>query len=280
MSKKNKKHGFSFWKRRNFQERFAKDYPANVYDYDYMQLWKPNCHKAKWVNITPDIKVFCGMPDQDTKKACRDEIDVFFALSWGEYQEWNKNNFYNRFKPIQKFFDREELHDMAKLIDSNPSNIADAYIPEGGIDENIALIIEKTVLKGARVGFGCAGGHGRTGWVLARLLHTIGGHPLGDDLIKLTRDLLCKNAIESEEQITNLGGTISFLGAYSYRFKDGKWVSTPIDSSTEQKVLPPHDRDDEDKRNDYDKKTDDEDPCSDPFYSNDACRGIDVKRYI
>lgn len=214
------------------------------------------------------------MPDDDTKKACKSELDVFFALSWGDYEEWNKNNFYDRFKPIRKFFDRKELHNMSMLLDANPNNIADAYIADGEIDEGIAYIIEQTVRKGAKVGFGCMRGHGRTGWVLARLLHTIGGHPLGDDLIKLTRDLLCVHAIESNEQIINLGGTpIKTKSLYSLQgdiVEDGNETFEYVPEENKIETEPHNNFNDDD----------DPDPCGDPFFSGDNCRGIDVKRYI
>jgi hypothetical protein len=294
--KKKKKHKFNLWKQKERKEYIFDEHSPDTRDYDYLRRWRRDCHKAKWVNITPDIKVFCGMPDDDTKKACKQELDVFFALSWGDYEEWNKNNFHDRFRPIRKFFDRKELHAMSTLLDANPNNIADAYIAEGEINEGIAFIIEQTVRKGAKVGFGCTGGHGRTGWVLARLLHTIGGHPLGDDLIKLTRDLLCVQAIESNAQITNLGGTAYKPETlYSYQLKNGKWVSvTAEDTSPNQRLLQDYDpkarlfqnriesaaAEDHNNLDDDDKDDADKDPCEDPFYSDDACRGIDIKRYI
>ena len=182
------------------------------------------CHEAKWVYITEDIKVFCGMPDRRTKNACLNELDVFFALCDYAYKDWKETSFVKQFGLLRKYFSADEFMKLSQLTKRNPQNIVDAHIEDGEIDLTTAYIIEQTVLKGAKVGFGCMGGHGRTGWLLGYLLHRIGGHPKGNDLILLVKDLLCKEAIETRSQVLNLGGDPSrfhlrfdYTSGYMYR---------------------------------------------------------------
>jgi hypothetical protein len=94
---------------------------------------------------------------------------------------------------------------LAKMKGSKrPDNIIVMEIPDYGVHEGIYSIILGEIVAGKRVGFGCYGAHGRTGWVLARLIKDLEGLD-GDEAVFQTRKRLCHECVESEEQIRNLG---------------------------------------------------------------------------
>lgn len=125
------------------------------------------------------------------------DLDVFFGLdrSW-ESLEVMKSEYKNPF--IQAIYDKMYGH--YQVLD----NLIATHIPDRGIDIDVYKIIRQTLVSGKKVGFGCQAGHGRTGWVLAKLIKSI-EKCSGDEAVRRTRKRYCQKCVESEVQRTDLG---------------------------------------------------------------------------
>lgn len=125
-------------------------------------------------------------------------LDVFLGLDlqWArEMQDANKysNPFFQRL--VDKFLKRDE----DKL-----DNILLAVIPDRGTREAVFELARFLLLKDKKVGFGCSGGHGRTGWLAARLVKEFEGVD-GDEAVRRVRERYCVEAVESNVQADDLG---------------------------------------------------------------------------
>ena len=126
------------------------------------------------------------------------DLDVFFGLSygWKKYEAKVELEYKN---PVLQSISKK-LHKDDVFID----NIILAEIPDRGIDNDIVKVIAEVLKSGKKIGFGCMAGHGRTGWVLAKLIKRF-EHVNGDEAVKRVRERYCKKCVESKLQVADLG---------------------------------------------------------------------------
>ncbi len=112
-----------------------------------------------------------------------------------------------------------------KKISNNTADcIVLAVISDGGVDEHIYKIIKEAITDNPtlKVGFGCVGGHGRTGWVLTKLCIELGGmNP--NKALEYIRKVYCEQAVESIIQKENLGIKV-ILYPTKGRFNLAEWL--------------------------------------------------------
>lgn len=87
---------------------------------------------------------------------------------------------------------------------SVPDNIIALEVPDMGVDEDIVTMCLALLEKKKRIGIGCYGAHGRTGWLLARLIKHFEGMD-GDQAVRAVRTRFCVECVESYSQIKDLG---------------------------------------------------------------------------
>jgi hypothetical protein len=153
------------------------------------------CHSTKWVKVG-EYMVLCsklGEYEEHLK-----EVDVFFGLD---------DIYFTRCK-LKVINTPQIVEVVGSIVIDGSVKIVPVQIEDGTISHQIGEMVKKAILSGMKVGFGCMGGHGRTGWLLGYLLHHIEGIPKGDGLVREVRKRLCDRAIESVAQITDLGGTV------------------------------------------------------------------------
>lgn len=74
---------------------------------------------------------------------------------------------------------------------------------------------------GLTVGWGCMGGHGRTGWLAAKLYKEVLGCD-GDTAVTWVRENYCKKAVETNSQLVDLGCTY-ILPTKEFATHYGNW---------------------------------------------------------
>lgn len=79
-----------------------------------------------------------------------------------------------------------------EITDGNP----------GGV--GLVNFVLNMLKDGLNVGWGCVGGHGRTGWLAARIYKEV-MQCSGDEAVTWIRDHYCDDAVESLSQIQDLG---------------------------------------------------------------------------
>lgn len=155
--------------------------------------WKRDCHKAHYVSVG-DYKVFiCGLNDIDERGLKEiSTLDLFVGLDsgWREYSSTQSTN------PF--------IMDFQKLIGETLTNLYVHQVSDYSVDHKLAHATIEAIKQGWKIGFGCIGAHGRTGWLLGRLLQEIEGLT-GEDLKNAIRIRLCKNALEGATQFEDLG---------------------------------------------------------------------------
>ena len=77
-------------------------------------------------------------------------------------------------------------------------------VTDGRIDPGVADFALNLLRAGFKVGWGCMGGHGRTGWLAAKV-HQLITDCSGDEAVNHVRDNYCLEAVESQLQLTDLG---------------------------------------------------------------------------
>lgn len=154
-------------------------------------------HKPKFVPVGNKEVFLCGYSDIETRRVIRtiSNLDVFIAMdsSWDNYQpKYPKNPI------VQALYDK--FHNGQDELD----NLALIEVEDRGIHERLAKEVVSLFKKGFRIGFGCYGGHGRTGWLLGKLIKEVENIE-GDKLIRTIRKRWCEEAVESKEQFKSLG---------------------------------------------------------------------------
>ena len=81
-------------------------------------------------------------------------------------------------------------------------------ITDGKVDPYVADFVLNMLRDGLKLGWGCIGGHGRTGWVAAKVHQLITGCS-GDEAVQHIREGYCDDAIETQIQLDNLGAKIA-----------------------------------------------------------------------
>ena len=78
------------------------------------------------------------------------------------------------------------------------------HISDGGTDERLVEWCIKKIDAGLTIGFGCLGGHGRTGWLAARLvMHYLNLD--GPEAVQYVRRNYSRSAVETRSQLHDLG---------------------------------------------------------------------------
>lgn len=182
------------------------------------------CHSPKWVQIGKHSIYLCGSRDFDKdEEGCRKEIaklDVFFGLDsyqWRDEEKVEPKRYVNSYLESlrKRFFEDEDV----------PDNIMVAHISDRGTSGFVYYLLRKVIEEGKKVGFGCMGGHGRTGWLAAKLIKYFEGCT-GDEAVKRIRSRLCEECVESEAQVKDLGcekmkGSDKLVSSYGV----GSWLS-------------------------------------------------------
>lgn len=121
-------------------------------------------------------------------------LDVFFGLSssWDFYEQ--KRSLY--MNPV--------LDNIAKKLHGKGiKTVIHTNIPDYSIDNRVFEVINSCFKQGLKIGLGCMGAHGRTGWVLAKLIK-IYEQVSGDEAVIRIRKRLCVECVESTRQLEDL----------------------------------------------------------------------------
>lgn len=119
------------------------------------------------------------------------ELDVYIDLtgSHGRYIPDNLNKYFRSIKPQILMWE----------------------ISDGGTCPVLPGAVLKMVLDGLKVGWGCLGGHGRTGWLAAKIHMLLSGCS-GSEAVHCIRNLYCQQAVETTEQYRDLGAAAYLTG--------------------------------------------------------------------
>lgn len=199
-------------------------------------IWGSLCDKPHptQVQVAGKDLFLIGSMDFEKKKHFKivKDLDVFFGLcgTWSRYERRERPKFRN--KKLETLYNLLYQEDEEEVLD----NIIVADIPDRDIDLAVYEVIKKCFEEGMKVGFGCMAGHGRTGWVLAKLIKDF-EKVSGDKAVELTRKRYCKKCVESAIQAEDLGckktkGTDIVsqkkLKGLQYNTKTGKWKSADV----------------------------------------------------
>jgi hypothetical protein len=88
-------------------------------------------------------------------------------------------------------------------------------ITDGKIDAHAAHFALNMLRDGLKLGWGCIGGHGRTGWLAAKVHQLITGCS-GDEAVEHVRKNYCDDAIETQIQLDDLGAKTAKPGKWGY----------------------------------------------------------------
>lgn len=187
MGKKNRK------KRKNKMDKWAgKIFPK--------EKWEIDCKHPLSVTIGKHKVTIIAWEDFEFKKHkdTVDGIDVFIGLTELGFKGYEHKRPYYANPLLQKMSDR-----FNSWIPSL-SNLICLEIPDGGTDEEVFSITRDLLKEGKKIGFGCYAGHGRTGWLLARLIKYF-ERSSGDEAVRRARKRLCVKCVETIDQIRDLG---------------------------------------------------------------------------
>lgn len=184
----------------------------------YPYIWSmARCeHKPKFVKVGGSSflfpgKVFlCGKFDlEEEHLPIIAALDVFIGMcnSWEKY--------------LPKTYSNPILRKLSKILSTKEClpNLFVHEVRDGGVDEELAKAVITLFKEGLRIGFGCLSGHGRTGWLLGKLIREIEGIE-GKELVEIVRERWCKKAIESIAQFSSLGvDWMEFKSEFKFGFQ-------------------------------------------------------------
>ena len=150
---------------------------------------KPNniffCKHGEWVELGPYkvwMQGFFSNPPV--------ELDVFIDLECG-------------FSGLERYVPPAFTK---YVVESKPARMK-WEIRDGGVDPCLAETVVKMLKAGYKVGWGCQQGHGRTGWLAAKVLMMLTGRT-GTDALNYIRDKYCREAVETRKQLADLGAAV------------------------------------------------------------------------
>jgi hypothetical protein len=132
----------------------------------------------------------------------------------GGYQVWLKSQSGSMNPHVDVYIDLAGLGlqrsippELTHLI-PNPKPLRIVWeIDDGRVDSDLPNHVVTLLKAGYSLGWGCLGGHGRTGWLAAKV-HQILTGCTGREAVKHIQDNYCPDAIESVVQFANLGTTM------------------------------------------------------------------------
>lgn len=125
------------------------------------------------------------------------QLDVFIGLTDIGFKKFEKFRHMYKNPLLQRLSDR--FHNWLPTLE----NLIVMDIEDGCVDEEVYRITKDLLEQGKNIGFGCWAGHGRTGWLLAKLLKHF-ENLSGDEAVMEVRERLCYKAVETEAQVNNL----------------------------------------------------------------------------
>jgi hypothetical protein len=151
-------------------------------------VYQACCHQD-WLDVTlPDGKTV-SLFLASSGPIVPPEVDVFIRLTTNEPSVPYVPDHLKQFLP-----DREEAEYLVSW------EITDGKIDNSGLVDFCLNMIR----AGKTIGFGCVGGHGRTGWLAAKLIVALTGVS-GDQAVAALRENYCHKAVETQAQADDLG---------------------------------------------------------------------------
>lgn len=147
------------------------------------------CNHAVWLEIPhssgSSIKVFLA----SYAPVVPDEVDVFIDLTTND--------------PPMPYIPKWMKKHLPKL--QVPEYLVSWNVTDGSVGSSRLIdFILNMIGAGLTVGWGCMGGHGRTGWVACRIIKALTGWS-GDQALRYLRENYCEKAVETPKQAQDLG---------------------------------------------------------------------------
>lgn len=136
--------------------------------------------------------------DYDVHRHTVANLDAFIALTDIGFSK------YEKFKQSYSNSLLQMMAEKFKRYLPTLENLIVLEITDGHIDSEVFGIARDLLEEGKKIGFGCMAGHGRTGWLLAKLIKHF-ENTTGDEAVRRARKRLCKKCVETGVQVTNLG---------------------------------------------------------------------------
>jgi hypothetical protein len=137
-------------------------------------------------------------------------LDIFIGLTETGFHKYEKRKQVEFVNPML-----QRIHDHFSQGQEVLENMICLEIPDGHVDNKVYKIALDLLSENKKIGFGCVAGHGRTGWLLAKLIMEI-EEVDADEAVRRTRERLCYKCVETEAQIKELG-CVDELGWYEIR---------------------------------------------------------------
>jgi hypothetical protein len=160
-----------------------------------------SCNKQhpEYVQVGQHSIFVCELSDiRDNYEKIRG-LDVFVGMDSGHRKRESKKDAGYQL-PLM-----DEINEIwqSKWLDVVPKNIICLEVSDRGICNPIVSTLIDLLDRGLKVGVGCWHCHGRTGWVLARLIKYY-EKCSGDEAVVAIRKRLCVECVESVSQIDDL----------------------------------------------------------------------------
>jgi len=160
--------------------------------------YKSSCSHTKWVQVGDHGIYVLSYRDfyPSEHKEEMEKLDVFIGLTGS----------FDNHEGTVKAYKRPFLNSLMELFrdEQRIDSLMTLPMQDGKTSQAHYALCVSLLDEGKNIGFGCYGAHGRTGWLLAKLIKHYEGAD-GDTAIKEVRKRLCKECVETETQIEELG---------------------------------------------------------------------------
>jgi len=174
------------------------DKKATTTTYQY-----PKCSHSDWVDVPgTDKRLFLGSSGVTVPI----EVDVYVRLTTNEPDKPYVPDWLKSYLP--------ETEDKEWLVSWE---VRDGT---AGPDELVEFCLN-VIKAGLQLGFGCVGGHGRTGWLACRIIKAL-TTMTGDEAVGYLRKNYCEKAVETDSQAADLGMILE-QGSYDARTSYNWW---------------------------------------------------------
>ena len=155
------------------------------------------------------------------------KVDVYIDLTGGSYLK--------RVIPPQL----QELLGTPSLI------IMEWELIDGYTCSQLPGMVVTLLEAGYTVGWGCVGGHGRTGWLAAKVLQEL-TNCSGNEAVDYVRENYCSSAIETQTQLNDLGSDLpakpfavvsnTYMAGRKWDYVSQSWVDILPDEKDKEDV--------------------------------------------